>query len=114
METPEDFKPGCGFRKLNLCMFRASQCNHEDCSMYGLEFSSNAIKARIKELKAEIKAFQDKLNYKKTKELLKKEEQDKDDSEVLQFKKDLYKLKDLDAGIEILKKAYVYCKRVGK
>lgn len=107
------YKDKCGYRKIGACKFKSDQCNSTDCDMYNIEFSSKAIREKMKELKKEIKEYS-KIGFKKTQRVIELEKEDRNHPEVVEFKRKLLRLQDLDAGYQIMQKAYIYCKRIGK
>lgn len=109
------YKDNCGFRRLNCCSFKEPDCVPEKCDMYNLEFTSKAIKERKDYIeKRVLESQKDTLNMQKVKEMLKKESADKENPEVIEYKKTLKEIADLSKGSQYLQKAYIYCKRTGK
>ena len=113
---------------MGLCSFKEEDCkpkainDSEDnpdltlfCDLYNVDFTSKSIKEEIKKVSKEIKSsVKENFNLKQMKKAFKKEKENKNDEEVIQYKKDLLRTNDLGEGLKILKKALVRCKRTGK
>lgn len=106
-------KENCGFRKLGCCSFKEEDCNN-GCDMFNLPFTSKDIKQRMTEIKIQVEELQkETLNTTKIKEMILKEKEDKNSPEVLDMKKKLALVVDLQKGYGYMNKAYIKCKREG-
>ena len=121
-----EYKKNCGFRKIKCCNFKVEDCRPKPenqnnielenyCDLYNIEWNSKAVKKEIDELKKKLKkGTKDKITIKKLKKMLKLEKANKMDNDVIEYKKQIYKLEDYGKGLEILNKAYRYLKRTKK
>lgn len=97
----------CGFKdKIKVCNFKPEHCNKKDCDFFELEFTSKAIKKRVKEERKEVIRLTDEM------QAMKKKGEHKVNAEKYQKLKDLRK--DKVMGMMKLSKSYMYCKRTKK
>lgn len=108
-------KDNCGFRRSGCCTFKPEFCLPEKCDMYSIPFTSKDIKENMTKIKEQVLELQkDTLNVPKIKEMILKEKEDKNSPEVLDMKKKLALVVDLQKGYEYMNKAYIKAKREGK
>jgi len=114
------YKEKCGFMRIGCCTFKPEHCRpKQDCSdtdtycdLYSIEFTSKAVKEEKRRIKKEINEIAKKnLSISKVKEMRKLEKENKDNLEVIEYKKEILKMKDLSVGHEYLEKAYIHLKR---
>jgi len=112
------YKENCGFMKIGCCTFKPEHCRPQKkehkifCDLYNVEFTSKAVKKELDKVKKKIKTItKENLKLSKVKEVVKIERIDALDKNVVEFKKKLLEIKDLDKGVEYLEKAYRYLKR---
>lgn len=110
------YKAECKFRSLlNFCRFNEYDCNPVKCNMYNIKFEPKSLKEEIKKINEEIKVLVKKnISLRKFKKMLKLEQKDKNNPVVIQYKKNLVKIQDLNQGLKFMETAYRYCKRTEK
>ena len=100
-QKTKDYKK-CGFRdRVDVCRFRAEDCNPSECDMHDIPFTAKGI---LKQANAEKKIVRE---LRKKLKVLKKEGKT---DEVKEIKA---KIKDKGVGGVKLLRAYAYCKRRG-
>lgn len=97
----------CGFKeKVNVCGFKAEDCNPKECDMYNIKFTAKDINKQAKLEKREI--------IRLTKDMRKMKKNHEHKTKAKEYKAMKKLRKDKVIGMVKLSKAYMYCKRIRK
>jgi hypothetical protein len=110
------YKEGCKFRKwVRVCSFKPEDCCPEKCDMFNVPFEKEAVREHLKNIEAQISGLTARhLNKDALIRVVELEEQNPQHPEVVEYKKILTRVQDLEHGKKYMNKALVFLKRIGR